>query len=168
MAATTASRSIDASERRALGAIWIAIVFWSATALFVRAGDANPLVFTTWRLWFALPPLAAVCWWRTRGGRNVMFRAPGMSRGRWFLVILGAGAFFASGAATAFAAIDKTRLLDVTLISALQPVVIIVVAVLFLGEHTDRGHVVRALVAVGGTIVVATASSGSGTWSLAG
>jgi drug/metabolite transporter (DMT)-like permease len=84
------------------------------------------------------------------------------------LLVVGAGAFFASAAATAFAAINMTRLLDVTLIGALQPVVIIALAVLFLGERVDRGYVGRASIAVAGTVLVAAAASGSGTWTLAG
>ncbi|MGH8978741.1 MAG: DMT family transporter [Acidimicrobiia bacterium] len=170
MAGTTLSSraTTGTSEGRALGAIWIAIVCWSATALFVRAGDVDPLVFTTWRLWLALPFLAAVLVWRTRRGEQIMLRAPGVSWGRWLLIVFGAGAFFASAAATAFAAIDKTRLLDVTLIGALQPVLIIVIAVMFLGEHTDRRHVTRALIAISGTVLVAGASSGNGDWTMAG
>jgi drug/metabolite transporter (DMT)-like permease len=164
----TASLRKVAVERRAVGALCAAIVFWSATALFVRAGNADPLVFTTWRLWSALPLLAFAVRWRARHGARVELGATGVSRRRWALLVLGAGAFFASGAATAFAAIDKTRLLDVALIGALQPVVIIVVAVLFLGEHARRSNVTLALVAVGGTVLVASASSGSGNWSVAG
>ena len=45
-------------ERRAVVAILVAVVLWSGTSLFVRAGHSDALVFTTWRLWFALPPLA--------------------------------------------------------------------------------------------------------------
>jgi drug/metabolite transporter (DMT)-like permease len=168
MPGSTVPARTHAVERRAIESVWLAVLFWSATAMFVRAGDADPMVFTTWRLWLALPPLTAVLWWRTRHGQRVMLRAPGVSRGRWILIVIGAGAFFASGAATAFAAIDKTRLLDVTLIGALQPVVIIVVAVLFLGEHANRTHLVLAFVAVAATVVVASSTSGSGTWSMAG
>jgi drug/metabolite transporter (DMT)-like permease len=50
----------------------------------------------------------------------------------------------------------------------LQPVVIIVVAVLFLGETVERRHVAFATVAVAATLLVAVSASGSGTWSLAG
>jgi drug/metabolite transporter (DMT)-like permease len=168
MVGSAVSSRTHAVQRRAIEAVWVAVLFWSANALFVRAGDADPLVFTTWRLWIALPPLAAVLWWRTRRGAGVMLRAPGVTRVRWVLIVFGAGAFFASGAATAFAAIDKTRLLDVTLIGALQPVVIIVIAVLFLGEHANRTHLMLAFVAVAATVLVASSTSGSGTWSVAG
>ncbi len=74
-----------------------------------------------------------------------------------------------SGAATAFAALRLTTLLDVTLITALQPVVIVGFAVAFLGEHIRRAHMTLGAVAVAGTMVVAAAaSSGSGSWSFAG
>jgi drug/metabolite transporter (DMT)-like permease len=154
--------------RRAMTAVSCAVVLWSAAALFVRAAHAEPLVFTTWRLWFALPVLAAVVWARRRCGHATMLRAEGVPWSQWMLLVLGAGAFFAAGAASAFIAIEKTRLLDVTLIGALQPLVIIVVAVLFLGEHVERRQALYAVVAITGTAVVATASSGSGSWSLSG
>ena len=155
-------------ERRALPAVWIAVLLWSATSLFVRAGDADPLVFTAWRLLFSLPPLAVILAVRARGGHAIEIRPPGVSPRRWALVVLGAGAFFATAAGSAFIAIDKTRLLDVTLIGALQPVVIIVVAVIFLGERLQRSHVVCSAIAVAGTALVAMSASGSGSWSLAG
>jgi drug/metabolite transporter (DMT)-like permease len=86
----------------------------------------------------------------------------------WSLLMVGAGAFFVSGAATAFAALGLTRLLDVTLIGALSPILIIGFAVAFLHEHVRRSHLLRAVIAVAATIVVAVAASGSGSWSLAG
>lgn len=153
---------------RAVSAVWIAVVLWSTTALFVRAAHADALVFTTYRLWLALPPLALVIGFRARRGVTVVTRAPGISRLRWTLVVLGAGFFFASGAFTAFAALNRTRLLDVTLIGALQPVLVIAIGVSFLGEHAARSHVVRALVAVGGTAAVALSASGSGSWDVTG
>ena len=155
-------------ERRALVAVVIAVVLWSASSLFVRAGHSDALVFTTWRLWFALPPLAVIVLWRSRGSQGVALRPADVSRARWIGLMFGAGAFFVSGAATAFAALGLTRLLDVTLIGALQPVLIIAFAVAFLGERVHRSHLTRAAVAIAGTMVVATAASRNGSWSLAG
>src|SRR4029079_19828138 len=96
-------------ERRAIAAILIAVGLWSGTALFVRAGHSDALVFTTWRLWFALPPLAVIVSWRARGSHGVALRPPDVSRGRWLGLMFGAGAFFVSGAATAVAALGLTR-----------------------------------------------------------
>jgi drug/metabolite transporter (DMT)-like permease len=78
------------------------------------------------------------------------------------------GILFAGGAATAFAALGSTTLLDASLIPALQPVIVIAVAVVALHEQVGRDLVVRCLVAVAGTALVAVAASGRGTWSLAG
>ena len=155
-------------ERRAVAAVLIAVALWSGTALFVRAGHSDALVFTTWRLWFALPPLAAIVAWRARRTDSAPFRPDDVPPLRWIALLAGAGAFFVAGAATTFAALGLTRLLDVTLIGSLQPVLIIAFAVAFLGEHVARTHLVRAAVAIAGTVIVALAASGSGTWSLSG
>jgi drug/metabolite transporter (DMT)-like permease len=154
-------------ERRALLAIVAAVVLWSASTIFVRAGDSDALVFTTWRLWFALPPLALIVVVRARRERAT-FRPTDVSLVRWAVLLFGAGAFFVSSAATGFAALGMTRLLDVTLIGALQPILIVAFAVVFLGEHVASKHALRAAVAIVGTIVVAIAGSGHGSWSLAG
>jgi drug/metabolite transporter (DMT)-like permease len=155
-------------ERRALVAILIAVGLWSGTSLFVRAGHSDALVFTTWRLWFALPPLAAIVGWRARRTDSAPFWPQDVPPLRWVALLVGAGAFFVAGAATAFAALGLTRLLDVTLIGSLQPVLIIAFAVAFLGEHVGRSHLVRAAVAIAGTAIVALAASGTGSWSLSG
>src|SRR2546423_15293066 len=68
------SRSVSV-ERRAVFAVAIAIVLWSASSLFVRAGHSDALVFTTWRLWFALPPPALIVALRFRRSCPVR-RAP--------------------------------------------------------------------------------------------
>jgi drug/metabolite transporter (DMT)-like permease len=165
-AATAAQRTLV--ERRAIPAVGTAVVLWSASSLFVRAGDADALVFSTWRLWFAIPPLTLIVALRSRRGPQFGFWPPGVSRPRWMgLMVLG-GASFVAGVVTAFAAIGMTRLLDVTLIGALQPVLVIAFAVAFLGERVSRSHIARAGVAISATIFVAFIASGSGSWSLAG
>ena len=155
-------------HRRALGAVAIAVLAWSASSLFVHAGHADAVVFTTWRLWLALPPLTMIVVWRRRQQPALQLWPSDMTRRRAFLVLVGGGAFFAASAATAFAAIERTRLLDVTLITSLQPVLVIAFAVAFLGEKVTGKQAALPLVAVLGTIAVAVAASGSGTWTLGG
>ena len=155
-------------ERRALLAVVAAVVLWSCSSLFVRAGHSDALVFTTWRLLFALPPLALIVFVRSRRTPGPTWRPPDVPPRRWVALMFGAGAFFVSSAATAFAALGMTRLLDVTLIGALDPVLIIAFAVAFLGEPFNRRHTIPAAVAILGTVIVTSAASGSGTWSLAG
>src|SRR5438132_5229964 len=155
-------------EQRAIAAILVAVGLWSASSLFVRAGHSDALVFTTWRLWFALPPLFAVVAWRSRRTDSAPFWPEDVPTTRWLVLLIGAGAFFIAGAATTFAALGLTRLLDVTLIGSLQPILIIGFAVAFLGEHVARTHLLRAAVAIAGTIIVAVAASSGGSWSLRG
>jgi drug/metabolite transporter (DMT)-like permease len=168
---TVVARARAASrERRALLAVVVAVVLWSACALFVRAGHTDALVFTTYRLWFALPPLALIVARRSRG--READAAPmwprAVSPARWMLLMVGAGALFVSGAATSFAAIGLTRLLDVTLIGALEPALIIAVAIVFLRERAHLGNIARSAIAIVATVVVSVAASDRGTWSLAG
>jgi drug/metabolite transporter (DMT)-like permease len=167
------ARRLDrARERIRLGpfaAVWVAVAGWSGCALLVRAAHADAARFTTWRLWFALPPLYALVAWRARRRPDQpVLVLPGRSRGAWLLAMAAGGALFAGGAATAFAALGSTTLLDASLIPSLQPVVVIAAAVVMLHEPVSRGLVARCLVAIGGTALVAAAASGRGTWSLAG
>jgi drug/metabolite transporter (DMT)-like permease len=156
------------AAQRALGAVALAVLAWTVSSLFVRAGNSDPLVFTTWRLWFALPPLFLIVAWRRRQQPDLQIWPTDMARGHAFLLLIGGGAFFASGAGSAFAAIDRTRLLDVTLITSLQPVLIVAFAVAVLSERITTSQALLPCIAVLGTIIVAIAASDTGTWSLAG
>jgi drug/metabolite transporter (DMT)-like permease len=150
-------------------AVWVAVALWAGCALLVRAAHADAVRFTTWRLWFALPPLFLVVALRSRRHpERPVISIPGRSRGAWFAAMAAGGALFAGGAATAFAALNMTTLLDASLIPALQPVIVIAAAVLMLHERVPRSLVVRCAIAVAATALVAAAASGRGTWSLAG
>jgi drug/metabolite transporter (DMT)-like permease len=150
-------------------AVWLAVAGWSTCALLVRAAHADALRFTTWRLWFALPPLFALVALRARRRpRTVTLGLPGRSPLASVAALAFGGVLFAGGAATAFAALGSTTLLDATLIPALQPVVVIGAAVVMLHERVSRNLVVRCVVAVVGTALVAAAASGQGSWSLSG
>jgi drug/metabolite transporter (DMT)-like permease len=149
--------------------VWVAVVLWSACGLLVRAAHTDAVRFTTWRLWFALPPLFLLLVVRARRQPgSVALTFPGRGRAAFVAAMAVGGILFAGGAATAFAALGSTTLLDASLIPALQPVIVIAVAVVALHEQVGRDLVVRCLVAVAGTPLVAVAASGRGTWSLAG
>jgi drug/metabolite transporter (DMT)-like permease len=150
-------------------AVGLAVLGWSASALFVRASHAPAVPYTTWRLWFALPPLYALVAWRSvRAPGTSLLTIPGRNRFALVGATALAGVLFAAAAGTAFAAIGNTTLLDATLIPALQPIVVMVIAVLFLHEKVRRGLVARCAIAVAGTALVASAASGRGSWSLYG
>src|SRR6516225_8771794 len=101
---TTANGTgIRSTRSLAMLAMIVAVVGWAASSLFVRAGQSDALVFTTWRLWFAVPPLGLIAFVRSRGERAVPLVPPGVSAGRWALVMIVAGASFIGAAATSFA-----------------------------------------------------------------
>src|SRR5271165_4363589 len=158
--ATLRERAGSPSVARRAGLAWVvAILCWSVSVLFVRAAHANALVFSTWRLWLAVIPLGTFVLVRRRRGHKVLAGMHGASPVRWFGVVVFAGALFVAGMVTSFAAINHTSLLDVTLIGALQPVLIVGFAVAFLGERARASYLVRGVIAIGGALLVAASSS---------
>ena len=157
-----------ADDRNAVLAVVVVVFLWSVANLFVRAGETNALVFTTWRLWIALPPLAVFVAAQARRHGSAALWPDRVPRRTWAVSMLGAGALFVASVATTFSAIRMTTLLDVTLISLLQPVIVVVFAVAFLHERVRASNIARAAVAIAGTVLVAAAATNSGTWSLAG
>ncbi|MEO7429158.1 MAG: DMT family transporter [Acidimicrobiales bacterium] len=157
----------EALPRRALGGVTLAIVLWTSNVYFVRRAD-DILAFTTWRMVFAIPVLAAT-------GLIVRLRpstAPPTTReplgGAVRLGLIGVGVLFGFSALVNFAAINETTLVNVGVIHALQPAVVALIAGRFLGEHVDWRLLARVSVAMGGAVAVAAASAGVGTWSLHG
>jgi drug/metabolite transporter (DMT)-like permease len=141
----------------------VALLGWSVSNLFVRASHTDAVVFTTWRLWLAVIPLALLRQVSRSRGDAVAFWPLGVSRLRWAALVGGASIVFVAGMVTGFSAIDDTNLLDVTLIGSLQPILIVGFAVLFLGERAKLSLVARGAVAVAGTALVALAGpAGSG------
>ena len=165
--ATPPPSLLDGVPRRALGGVMVAIVLWTSNVLFVRKAD-DILVFTTWRMMFAIPVLvataAAVRLRPSAEPRGV--RAP-LGRGVQ-LGLLGVGALFGVSALVNFVAINETTLVNVGVIHALQPAVVAALAGRYLGERIDAKLLVWVSTAIGGAVLVAAASGGVGTWSLHG
>lgn len=161
------SAAVAGIPRRALVGVSLAVLLWTSNVLFVRRAD-DILVFTTWRMVFALPVLAVTAGiLRLRPAPVVpVHRAP-LTRGAQ-LGLFGVGALFGVSALVNFVAINETTLVNVGVIHALQPAVVALLAGRYLGERVDRGLVVWVGIAIGGATLVAAASGGVGTWSLHG
>src|SRR5687768_534581 len=132
--ATTRSTVLDGVPRRALGGVMAAIVLWTSNVFFVRHAD-DILVFTAWRMVFAIPVLgatAAAVWLRptTAPARVRVPLGRGVRAG-----LLGIGALFGVSALVNFVAINETTLVNVGVIHALQPAVVAALAGRYLGEH---------------------------------
>jgi drug/metabolite transporter (DMT)-like permease len=165
--ATPRRAALDAVPRRALGVVTVAIILWTSNVFFVRHAD-DILVFTTWRMIFAIPVLVA-----TAGILRLRPSVPAPTRradlsGSVQIGLVGVGVLFGISALVNFVALNETTLVNVGVIHALQPAIVAGLAGRYLGERVDWRLFVWVMVAIGGASLVAAASAGVGTWSLHG
>src|SRR5262249_45949262 len=118
------------------------------------------LVASFYRLWFAIPLL-----WALPAARPSMRRRLTRS---WLSASLIGGGLFAIHQVLFFTSLKLTTVADVSLIGALQPALVLMVAGRWFGEPVTRAAIAWSLVAVGGTALVVLGASGMPGWSLLG
>jgi len=127
------------------------IAMWGYSAVAIKAVASPGLVVAFYRLWFAIPLL-----WLS------VLLVPRMRRrlGReWFLGCLAGGSFFGVHQILFFNAIKLTSVANVTIIGALQPVLVLLVAGPMFGERLRRSAIGWAGVALAGTALVVAGSA---------
>lgn len=134
-----------------------AILLWSAGNVIVRETPMSGVQIAFWRIL-----LGAVVYW--------VALLPRRERLTWEQVRLSAPAGLALGAEIAvfFVALKTTTIANATIIGALQPVVLLVVAHRRFDERIRLPVVVAVAVALGGVVLVVSGSSQEATWSLRG
>jgi drug/metabolite transporter (DMT)-like permease len=130
----------------------MAVFAWSFGPLLVRAVGASTPTVVFWRMWMAQPFMIGVAY---------------LTRGRlsWPLLrrCLVPGVLFALSLITSFASYQATSIANATLIGALQPAVIMLVAPRLFGDRSSPGQMGCALLSfVGMAIVVIGAGATSG------
>jgi steroid delta-isomerase-like uncharacterized protein len=136
---------------RALVATAVAVVMWSLGSLFIAALHGDRAVLAVARVWLAV------------GIGLVMLRRRGESlTGASLKSAFVPGTLFAISNAASFVALERTSVANFTLILALQPCVVAVVAGRLFGESLSRTQVLAMAVAVVGvaTVVVGSHSIG--------
>ncbi|HXY73130.1 MAG TPA: DMT family transporter [Actinomycetota bacterium] len=148
-----------ASRSGVLGpaAVVAAVAGWSVTNTLVKVSDLPALTFAFWRLWIgAVVLVTATLVARRRVGWDIVrASAPG-------------GVLLGLEIALFFSAIKRTSIVDVTMIAALQPALVLLVAGRMFNERVTGREVWLTLVSVGGVAVVAIGSAGTPAWSLTG
>jgi drug/metabolite transporter (DMT)-like permease len=148
-----------ASRSGVLGpvAVVVAVAGWSVTNTLVKVSDLPALTFAFWRLWIgAVVLVTATLAARRRVGWDIVrASAPG-------------GVLLGLEIALFFSAIKRTSVVDVTMIAALQPALVLLVAGPMFNERVTGHEVWLTLVSVAGVAVVAIGSAGTPAWSLAG
>jgi drug/metabolite transporter (DMT)-like permease len=142
---------VDVTARRShlpLIAASIAVTAWGFGPLLVRGIDANSAMIVFWRVLLALPVSIAVAY--ATGGRL-----------SWRLMRQAAvpGVCFAVSIVASFTSFRETSIANATLIPALQPALVLVVAARMFGEHRTRKDVVCVIAAFLGVSAVVLASN---------
>ena len=140
-----------------LFAVSISVLSWGVGPLIIRGISASTPTITITRLALSIPIMSAIAW-RTGGRLN------------WSLLRTTAlpGIFFFSSMALSFESIRQTSIANQTLIGALSPALILLLAPKFLNETVKKSQVALAAVGLGGISLVVLGASSSGGASLYG
>jgi drug/metabolite transporter (DMT)-like permease len=149
------SSSDEESVRtRALAAVGLTVVLWGASPVLIKAVQATGLVTAFYRLWLAIPFLWVI------GSLQPGFA--GRLDRHWLRASLIGGLMFGVHQILFFCALKWTSVANVTVIGALQPALVLLVAGSLFGEHATVRAIAWASVAVLGTSAVAL-GGGKGT-----
>ena len=122
-----------------LGASGLASVGWGFAAIFARLASASGLVLCFYRLWLGAALLSIAVY---ASGRRLSWDH--------FRVSWLGGLFLAGDMAMFFCALKLTSVVDVTVIGAVQPALVLMVARPLFGERMGRWDVFWILVAMAG------------------
>jgi drug/metabolite transporter (DMT)-like permease len=147
----------DPLHRRGVAAVWLATFIWAWGPVLVKWSDLPGATFAMYRLWV---------------GVTISFVVIAATRRRLSIAALRAcaagGLLFAADLAIGFIAVKRTTIADVALITALAPIAIMLVSAFRLHERVTTRSWVLVAASFAGVVVVAVASSGRPSWSLAG
>jgi drug/metabolite transporter (DMT)-like permease len=134
-----------------------AVATWGWGNVAIKATSTTGLVASFYRLWFAVPVLwlIAACVPSIRRGMNHA----------WLAGSLVGGTLFALHQILFFNSLKLTSVANVTLIGALQPAVVLMVAGRLFGERVSLRAILWSLGGLGGTACVIVASAGAPGWS---
>ena len=153
------SRGAAGGEAHGLAvlAVTVAVATWGFSNVVIKAISTTGLVASFYRLWFAVPLL-----WL------ISTAVPPIRRGltrEWLKACLLGGGLFGVHQILFFNSLKLTSVANVTIIGALQPALVLVVAGRLFNEKVVARSVIWSLVAVCGTIVVVIGSAGTPNWS---
>ena len=141
----------------ALGAVAGAVVTWAFSNIAIKAISTTGLLASFYRLWFAIPLL-----WL------VVALVPSLRRRlnrRWLSASLLGGSLFAVHQVFFFNGLKLTSVANLTIIGALQPALVLLVAGRMFGERVTLREIGWSLVALTGVIIVIIGSTGRPGWS---
>lgn len=150
-------RTADQQAARGAAAFVLAVVVWGFGPIFIKKIDAAGLVLAFWRLWSGFLVMAAAL---ALSGRRL----------RWSSVRRSAmgGAFFGLNVALFVSAVHRTSVAEVTLVSSLQPVLVLLLAGPLFGERPGRREVLLVIGSLVGVAIFEAGATQAPVWSLSG
>lgn len=147
------------SQLLGICAVSLAVLLWGLSGVAIKATSVSGIVTAFYRAWFAIPLL-----WLT-------MLAPSLRRGldrNWLRASVIGGLLFCIHQVLYFTSLKLTTVANVTILGALQPVLVLLLAGRMFGETVNAASVLWSIVAFGGTAMVVLGSSAAPTWSLLG
>lgn len=145
------------TQTLALAANAIAVATWGFSNVGIKMVSSTGLVVSFYRLWITIPLL----WLIALSMPSVRRR---LDRD-WLLACTVGGVLFACHQIVFFNAVKLTNVANVSIIGALQPALVLLVAGRLFGEFATRRALALAGVAFAGTIPVIVGAAGMPTWS---
>ncbi len=142
-----------------IGAIGFTVLLWGLSGVAIKATSVTGIVTAFYRTWFAIPLL-----WLTMLSPTLR---SGLDR-NWLRASIVGGVLFCVHQVLYFTSLKLTTVANVTIIGALQPVLVLLLAGRMFGEAVTTASVVWSIVAFVGTAMVVLGSSAAPTWSLLG
>ena len=134
-----------------LFAVALAVFAWGFGPLFVKGIDASFNTIVFWRVLFGT--LIAVAFAYVTGGRITL---------RLLVIAFPAGVCFGISFIAGFASFQETSIVNATLIPALQPVLILLLATRMFGERRSRLELGFAALAFAGVVMVVAGAGSDG------
>jgi drug/metabolite transporter (DMT)-like permease len=150
-------RTADELAGRGAAAIVLAVVAWAFGPILIKKIGLPNLVLAFWRLWLGFGVLAVAH--AVNGGR---IRGAALRRSA-----LG-GVFFGLNVALFTAAVQRTSVAEVTLVSSFQPVLVLLLAGPLFGERPGRREVLLIAASLVGVGVFEAGAMQGPVWSLSG
>ncbi len=142
-----------------LAALAVVVLVWSASNVVAKLVSTSGIVVSFYRLWFALPVVWLPVLWSRR---------PALLDRDWCVASLIGGSLFALHQVLFFTSLKLTSVANVTVLGALQPVLVLLVAGRMFGERSGKAAWLWCLLAVAGVSLVIVGSSQGLAWSPAG
>jgi drug/metabolite transporter (DMT)-like permease len=142
-----------------LAAVATTMLLWGTSAVVIKAVPTSGLTTASYRLWFVIPVML------------LTLLAPAVRRRldrNWLVSSLIGGLLFAIHQALYFVSLKLTSVTNVTIIGALQPALVLLLAGPLFGEAATSASIVWSLVAFAGTTLVVFGSDHGGASSYLG